>query len=91
LDLEEMTHFAAYENNDGFPATPRRWKFPLQPPAPLPSGPAARGSTTAGKRHAFTLAPELTLGHHCSAFAGVQFLRGDRENDLFVLGFSMKL
>ncbi len=88
VDLEEMTHFAAYENNDGF--------APNTVGAEL-SYSLASWLTITGRyalilykdqtRHAISFTPAVKLSSHLEVFAGVQLLRGDGlENELIMAG-----
>jgi hypothetical protein len=88
VDLEEMTHLAAYENNDGFARNTVG--------AELTYAPADWLKLTAryalilyedATRHSITFAPAVKLGKHLEVFAGLQLLRGDgRDNDLLMSG-----
>jgi hypothetical protein len=91
VDLEEMTHLAAYENNDGFARNTVG--------AELTYAPAAWLKLTAryalilyddATRHSITFAPSVKLGSHLEVFAGLQLLRGDgRGNDLLTSGVAL--
>lgn len=88
VDLEEMTHFAAYENNDGFASNTAGLEI---------SYPLTEAITLHGKyawldyedrtRHAITFTPSLKLDSRWEIFAGIQLLRGDGpDNNLLVTG-----
>ena len=88
VDLEEMTHFAAYENNDGFARNTVGGELSYSP---------TDGLTLTGRyalilypdltRHSISFAPSVKLGAHLKVFAGIQLLRGDgRDNDLVMAG-----
>ena len=88
VDLEEMTHFAAYENNDGFASNTAGLEI---------SYPLTEAITLHGKyawldyedrtRHAITFTPSLKLDPYWEIFAGIQLLRGDGpDNNLLVTG-----
>ena len=84
-----MTHFAAYENNDGFAQNTAG--------AELSYSPTERLTLTARyawihypeeTRHSITFAPGFKFGGDFHVFAGVQLLRGGKENDLGIVGVS---
>ena len=91
VDLESMTHFAAYENNDGFArntaAVELAWKV---------TGWLTLHARYAAMwfdeetRHAVALTPAVKVGEHVELTAGVQLLRGGEvENDLIFGGVSV--
>jgi len=91
VDFESMSHFAAYENNDGFP----RNTFAVET-----AYAAAEWLTLHARyavlrfenetRHAIAFTPAVKLGEHVELMAGVQFLRGGEEpNDLVFLGLAV--
>lgn len=88
VDLEEMTHFAAYENNDGFArhTLGMEVKYQLTESVAL----EARYAWIGYKdriRHAISFTPSVQLNPRWEIFAGVQLLRGDDEdNTLGVTG-----
>ncbi len=88
VDLEEMTHFAAYENNDGFARNTVGAEFSYSPTDWLTlTGHYALILYEDETRHSFSFTPAVKLGPHLEMFAGVQFLRGDgTDNDLIVTG-----
>jgi hypothetical protein len=89
VDLEEMTHFASYENNDGFARNTAGMEI---------SRAFGKRLTLLARyawidygdeiRHSISLAPELKVGNDLRILAGVQLLRGGKENDLFFGGIS---
>jgi hypothetical protein len=91
VDLESMTHFPAYENNDGFArntlAVEASWDVTAW--LTLNARYAAMWFDDE-TRHAVTVAPAAKLGKHVEFTAGVQFLRGGEvENDLLFTGLSV--
>lgn len=88
VDLEEMTHFAAYENNDGF----ARNSVGTEISCRLSDGIALAGRYALilykdRTRHSISVAPELKLNSRVTIFAGLQFLRGDgMDNNLVMTG-----
>jgi uncharacterized membrane protein len=91
VDLESMTHFAAYENNDGFArqtaAVEASWRVT---PWLVFNARYAAMWFEAETRHAVALAPAVALGEHVELTAGVQWLRGgERENELLFTGLSV--
>ena len=91
VDFESMSHFAAYENNDGFPrntvAVEIAWK-------------ASRWLTLHARyaalqfeeetRHAIAFTPAIKLSEQVEFTAGFQLLRdGEVENDLAFGGLSV--
>ncbi len=88
VDLEEMTHFAAYENNDGFARNTLGMEvvYPLTRSITLEARYAWIDYEDRA-RHAITFAPATKLGPQWEAFVGIQLLRGDGpDNNLAVTG-----
>lgn len=90
VDLEEMTHFAAYENNDGFArnsagveigyTATERLRFIVRYALILYDDET---------RHSISFTPAIKINSKVEVFGGVQLLRGDgMENDLVVGGAS---
>jgi len=89
VDLEEMTHFAAYENNDGFAQNTAGLEISCSPTDRLTfTARYAWIHYPEDTRHSITFAPALKFGKHLQVFAGVQLLRGGKENDLAMVGVS---
>lgn len=91
VDLESMTHFAAYENNDGFArntaAVEVAWEVTKK--VTLHARYAAMWFEEE-TRHATTFTPSMKVGNHVELTAGVQLLRGGAvENDLIFGGVSV--
>ena len=88
VDLEEMTHFAAYENNDGFARNSVGAELSYAPATWLTlSARYALILYLDETRHSFSFVPTVKLGPALEIFAGFQLLRGDgAENDLFMTG-----
>ncbi len=88
VDLEEMTHFAAYENNDGFARNTVGGELSYSPTDWLTlTGRYALIRYQDGTRHSFSFAPTVKLGTNLEVFAGVQLLRGDgTDNNLVMTG-----
>ena len=91
VDLESMTHFAAYENNDGFArdtaAVELAWHVTQW--LTLHARYAALWFDEE-TRHAVAITPAVMLGEHVELTAGVQLLRGGEvENDLSFFGVSV--
>lgn len=88
VDLEEMTHFAAYENNDGF----ARGTLGIELAYPLTEWITLEAryvwlTYDDRTRHAVTFAPTLKLNSQWEVSAGIQLLRGDGpDNNLAVTG-----
>jgi len=93
VDLEEMTHFIAYKNNDGFARatggfeaawTPtERWHFTARYAAIRLEG--------VRLRHAVMLAPAWHPVERAEVFVGVQWLlNGARGNELFAAGVNWR-
>jgi len=88
VDLEELTHLAAYENNDGFARDTAGVEACYG---------VTEWLTLAGRyafiryddriRHSISFTPEVKINSQWELFAGIQLLRGDGEdNDLLVTG-----
>ncbi len=90
VDLEEMTHFAAYENNDGFASHTVGGEVSYSPLDRLTL--TARYALILydhETRHSISFTPSVKVSSHLEFFAGVQLIRGDGiENDLVVGGAS---
>jgi hypothetical protein len=88
VDLEEMTHFAAYENNDGFARNTVGGELSYSPTDWLTlTGRYALILYKDETRHSISFTPAVKLGAHLEVFAGVQLLRGDgTDNDLVMTG-----
>lgn len=91
VDLEEMTHFAAYENNDGFARNTVGGELSYSPTDWLTlTGRYALILYEDATRHSFLVGPTVKLHTHLDVFAGVQFLRGDgADNDLVMTGVAL--
>ena len=90
VDLEEMTHFAAYENNDGFARNSTGAEVSYTPVEWLRlTGRYALILYDDETRHSISFTPAIKVSSHWEFFGGVQLLRGDGlENDLIVGGAS---
>jgi hypothetical protein len=88
VDLEEMTHFAAYENNDGFAQNSVGGELSYSPTDWLTlTGRYALILYQDETRNSISFTPAVKLGAHLEVFAGVQLLRGDgTDNDLVMTG-----
>ncbi len=91
VDFESLSHFAAYENNDGFPQNTFAVEIDYQVAEWLALH--ARyavmqfGDET---RHAIAFTPAARLGERVEITAGIQLLRGGEvENDLAFGGLSV--
>ncbi len=91
VDLEELTHLAAYENNDGFAEHSVGAGISRAITANLTL--AARYAVLfypEETRHSISLTPEIHFGEASTFFFGAQLLRGNGlENDLYVAGLSV--
>lgn len=91
VDLESMTHFAAYENNDGFARDTLAIELAWEVTEWLTLH--ARYAAIwldAETRHAVAFTPAVKIGERVEVTAGVQFLRGGEvENDLIFGGVSV--
>jgi|GEM_PF-1701606 len=91
VDLESMTHFAAYENNDGFARDTIAVEFTWNATQWLTVNTryAVMWFDTE-TRHAIAITPAVKLGEHVELTAGMQFLRGgEEENNLVFSGVSV--
>lgn len=90
VDFESMSHFAAYENNDGFPQNTFAVEIAYE---------VAEWLTLHARyavmrfddetRHAIAFTPAVKLGERVEMTGGVQLLRGGEvENDLVFCGLS---
>jgi hypothetical protein len=91
VGLTDMTHFAAYENNDGFvrdtAAVEVAWEMNAWLTLNLRYAAMWFESET---RHAVAITPAVKLGERVELETGVEFLRGgESENDLVFVGLSM--
>ncbi len=88
VDLEEMTHFAAYENNDGFARNTVGGELAWSVTEWLRlTGRYALIQYEDETRHSFAVAPAVKIGAHVEVFAGVQLLRGSgTDNNLLMTG-----
>lgn len=90
VDLEEMTHFATYENNDGFAqdTVGTEISIPIHERITL-TGRYALILYKDETRHSISFTPEFGLNSQTTFFTGFQLLRGGgADNDLFVAGVS---
>lgn len=91
VDLESVTHFAAYENNDGFARTTGAVEigWAVYDWLSLHARYAVMHFDE-GTRHAIAVTPTVKLGEHVELTAGGQWLRGGEvENDLTFIGLSV--
>ena len=91
VDFESMSHFAAYENNDGFPrntfAVEIGWEVAEWLTLHARYAVMRFDNET---RHAIAFTPEVKLGERVVITGGVQLLRGGGvENDLVFAGVSV--
>ncbi len=90
VDLEEMTHFAAYENNDGFARHTAGGEISFSATEWLRF--TARYALLLYEdetRHSISFTPAFKVSPHLEIFGGVQLLRGNGlENDLVTGGAS---
>jgi hypothetical protein len=93
VDLEEMTHFAVYENNDGLARNSvgidARWEYN----ASLEFSARYAAIFFAGEstRHSIMLSPAWQIAERLQIFGGVQFLRGGPgNNDIGFGGISLR-
>jgi hypothetical protein len=91
VDLQEMTQFEAYENNDGFVRNSLASEISYSATDRITlTGRYALIEYDDGTRNSIAFVSSIALGPHWEAFAGVQFLRGyGREQDLVTGGFSI--
>jgi hypothetical protein len=91
VDLEEMTHFAAYENNDGFARNSAGFEVSVEPTDRISlSARYAWIDFPNARRHSLAFVPTIKLSDHLHVFAGVQFLRGGEGNTLGTFGIAKK-
>ncbi|RBP45059.1 hypothetical protein DES53_10354 [Roseimicrobium gellanilyticum] len=91
VGLTDMTHFAAYENNDGFVrdtvAVEVAWEINEWLELNLRYAAMWFEKET---RHAIAITPAVKLSERVELETGVEFLRGgEHENDLVFMGFSV--
>lgn len=92
VDLEEMTHFASYENNDGFAHDSVGTEINFQATSWLDVSIryAAIFFQDEPAIHSMGVIARISIGEHVSVFAGPQWLRGgERHKDLIAAGFSL--
>ena len=91
VDFESMSHFAAYENNDGFPQNTFAVEIDYEVVEWLTLH--ARYAVMRfdnETRHAVAFTPAVKFGEHVELTGGVQLLRGGEvENDLVFGGLSV--
>lgn len=92
VDLGEMTHFAAFENTDGFASSSlgaevaASWNERFA----LTATYAAMGFDGHSARHSAVLRPSVRIGRF-ELFSGVQLLRGGRgDNDIVMAGIGRR-
>ncbi len=90
VDLEEMTHFAAFENNDGFARNTVGLEVSVSTNDWLTLSARYALILYEGEtRHSVSFAPKVKITDHVEAFAGVQFLRGSGPgNNLLMAGMA---
>ena len=87
VDLEEMTHFAAYENNDGFARNSAGAEASYAATEWLKfTGRYALIRYEDETRHSMSFTPAIKVGSHLEVFGGVQFLRGGATKDDLLIG-----
>jgi hypothetical protein len=90
VDLQEMTQFDAYDNNDGFARNSVGTELSYSPTDRITL--AARYALILfddQTRNSFAFVPSIKLGSRWEAFAGVQLLRGDgTDQNLVTTGAS---
>ncbi|WP_158008118.1 hypothetical protein [Methyloceanibacter superfactus] len=91
VDLQEMTQFEAYENNDGFARNSLATELAYSPTDRITlTGRYALIEYDDGTRNSIAFVPSIALGPRWEAFAGVQFLRGyGPDQDLVTGGLSL--
>lgn len=91
VDLENLTHFAAFENNDGFARDTLAVELAWEVTGWLTLHARYAAMQFAEEtRHAIALTPAVKVGEHVELTAGVQLLRGGAvENDLIFGGVSV--
>lgn len=91
VDFESMSHFAAYENNDGFPQN----TFAVEIACEIAEWLTLHARYAVMRfdnetRHAIAFTPAVKLGERVEITGGVQLLRGGEvENDLVFGGLSV--
>ena len=93
VDLEEMTHFAVYENNDGLARNSAgieaRWEY--NESLEFSARYAAIFFAGESTRHSIMLSPAWQIAERLQIFGGVQFLRGGPgNNDIGFGGISLR-
>jgi hypothetical protein len=90
VDLQEMTQFEAYDNNDGFARNSGGFElsYSLNDWLTLTARYALIFFDNQ-TRQAITFVPSVKLNSRWEAFAGVQFLRGGTDQDLVTGGASL--
>lgn len=90
VDLEEMTHFAAYENNDGFARNSAGAEASYSATEWLRfTGRYALILYDDETRHSISFTPALKVSSQLEIFGGVQLIRGGAtDNDLLIGGAS---
>lgn len=91
VDFESMSHFAAFENNDGFPnntlAVEAAWNVTEWLTLHARYAALIFDDET---RHAIAITPAVKIGKRVEFTAGIQMLRGGvEENDLAFAGLSV--
>lgn len=91
VDLEEMTHFAAYENNDGFvrdsAGVEASYSFTRSFSVAVRYAAIIYDDDTS---HSVAIVPAFQVTKRLRVFGGVQFLRRQESpNDLGTLGFAL--
>lgn len=92
VDLEEMTHFSIYENNDGFARNSVGTEINVTATSWLSASARYAAIYFPGEPvvHSVGVVARFTIGEHFSIFAGHQWLRGStRDNNLIATGFSL--
>ena len=91
VDLESMTHFAAYENNDGFARDTAAVELAWEVTEWLTLHARYAAMWFDGEtRHAVAFTPAVKIREHVELTGGVQLLRGGAvENDLIFGGLSV--
>jgi hypothetical protein len=87
VDLQEMTQFDAYENNDGFArnSLASEFSYSLTNSITLTTR-YALIFFDEGTRNSIAFMPSIKLGPHWEGFAGAQLLRGDGPDQDLVAG-----
>lgn len=91
VGLTDMTHFAAYENNDGFVRDTAAVEVAWEVNAWLTLNVRYAAMWFENEtRHAIAITPAVKLGERMELESGVEFLRdGENENDLVFVGLSV--